>query len=195
MKSTLYTLGHSDHSIDQFIGLLKTHGVTALADVRSFPSSRRFPQFDKAVLQASLKEADIRYVYLGRELGARPSDPAMFKSGRVDFDTLRASPLFVQGLRRLQEGMRDWRVCMMCAERDPAECHRAMLVGQALHEAGTPLNHILFDGALETQDMLLRRIARANKNDCSLFGDDDMLVLAAQRQAERIAYRSEELDA
>ena len=186
----IQTIGHSNHDIDAFIGLLRLQGVTAIADVRSHPVSRRFPQFDRKSLQASLAAAGIRYVFLGEGLGARPRDPACYVRGRADFDRIRASAAFAEALARLLRGAGDYRICLLCAERDPADCHRTWLVAQALHEMGTAVTHILADGTVEPHDALLRRVAGADSGTGSLFDDEAELLLAtARREAARVAYR------
>ena len=187
--TAIHTIGHSNHDIDAFITLLRLHGVNAIADVRSHPASRRFPQFDKKALQASLESAGIRYVFLGDGFGARPRDPACYTKGRADFDKIRASNTFAEALARLRAGAQEYRICLMCAERDPADCHRTWLVAQTLHDGGATVSHILADGFTETHDSLLRRVAGADFCTGSLFGDDAaVLMAAARREGERVAY-------
>lgn len=187
--TAIQTIGHSNHDIDAFIALLRLQGVTAIADVRSQPVSRRFPQFDKKALQASLAAAGIRYVFLGEGLGARPRDPACYVKGRADFDRIRASAAFAEALARLRRGAEEYRICLMCAEREPADCHRTWLVAQTLHETGAVVTHILADGSVESHAALLRRVAGADSGTPSLFGDDtELLLAAARREAARVAY-------
>lgn len=190
--TAIHTIGHSNHEIDTFISLLRLHGVSAIADVRSHPTSRRFPQFDKKALQASLVAAGIRYVYLGEGLGARPRDPACYVKGKAEFDRIRATGGFMEALARLRRGAQVYRICLMCAERDPADCHRTWLVAQTLHDAGETVTHILADGTREPHDVLLRRVADADFGTASLFGDEAEIFMAvARREAERVAYRPE----
>ena len=185
----IYTIGHSNHPMPSFIALLQRHQITAIADVRSHPVSRRFPQFDKKALPASLMAAGIRYVFLGDGFGARPRDPSFYTNGRADFDKVRAAPPFAEALVRLRSGTQAFRVCLMCAERDPADCHRTWLVAQALHEAGTTVTHLLADGAMEAHEALLRRIAGTDGCSGSLFGDEaEVLRATARREAARVAY-------
>ena len=127
-QPVLFTIGHSTHPIEEFIALLRRHDITAVCDVRSAPYSRFNPQFRREALAASLKDAGIAYVYLGRELGARVEDPALLEDGRVSFAKVARSDLFRAGMERVGEGMRAYRVALMCAERDPIQCHRMILV-------------------------------------------------------------------
>lgn len=191
--SIVHTIGHSNHAIDTFIALLAGHGITMLVDVRSHPASRRFPQFDKRPLQACLEKAGIRYVFLGDGLGARPRDSACYRDGRADFVLIRATAAFANAIALLKRDMAEHRICLMCAEREPAECHRTWLVAQALHEDGIIVRHILADGAVELHDTLLRRLAGADFSSQSLFGDDaEILAATAQRMARQVAFRPEE---
>ena len=185
----IYTIGHSNHEIDTFLSLLRLQQITAIADVRSHPVSRRFPQFDKKALQARLMAAGIRYVFLGDGFGARPRDPACYTNGRTDFDKVRLAPSFAEALMRLRSGTQAFRVCLMCAERDPADCHRTWLVAQTLHEAGVTVTHLLADGAMEAHAALLRRVAGTDGCSGSLFGDEaEVLRATARREAARVAY-------
>lgn len=188
----IFTIGYSNHAIGEFIELLQRHGVTAVADVRSHPVSRRFPDFDKKVLQESLQEAGIRYVFLGNGLGARPHDPVCYSDGCADFEKMRKAQPFKEALARLQRGAQEFRVCLLCAEKEPADCHRTWLVGQVLHEGGATVKHILADGGIELHEALLQRIAGTDVPINSLFGDEkEVLSAVARREGKRVAYVDE----
>ena len=117
-----YTIGHSNHSIGQFIGLLRQHGITAIMDVRSAPYSRYHPQYNKDTLADSLEKEGINYVFLGKELGARPDDPTCYENGRVDFGRLAERKEFKSGLERVLQGCEKYRIALMCAEKEPLGC-------------------------------------------------------------------------
>src|SRR5271169_2675230 len=127
MAQTIFTIGHSTHTQEYFISLLSRHGITALCDVRSKPYSRVNPQFNREELQRVLREHGITYVFLGTELGARSDDPTCYENGKVQYDRLAHTELFRQGLDRVQEGVRKYRIALMCAEKEPLECHRTIL--------------------------------------------------------------------
>jgi uncharacterized protein (DUF488 family) len=187
----IYTIGHSNHPIDRFIALVQRHGVEAIADVRSTPYSRFNPQFSKERLQAALAAAGIRYVSLGEELGARTKDPTCYdEEGRVSYSRLAATDLFRRGLDRLLTGMQSHRIAIMCAEREPLECHRTILVSRELEKAGVPISHILPDGTLEPHREAMRRLAGNLKlADTDLFRTTDELIEDAyEKQGTRIAY-------
>lgn len=193
-ERTIYTIGHSDHSIERFIGLLKQHGITAIADVRSMPYSQFHPQFNKDIFTASLDKAGIAYVFLGKELGARPEDPICYENGHVDFNRVAERGEFKSGLERVLKGSEKYRIALMCAEKEPLDCHRTILVCHNLKRAGVNIKHILTDGTLEDhQDAESRLLKRANCEQ-SLFdqgvNDSERLERAYNERASEIAYRA-----
>ena len=151
-RLVVYSIGHSNHPIDRFLELLRTADVTAVADVRSVPYSRRWPQFGRTRLEPALASADIAYVYLGAELGGRPDDPALLRNGRPDYERMAATPKFQAGLDRVIDGARRYRIALMCAEREPRECHRFLLVSPHLVARGVTMQHILADGTIEPHE-------------------------------------------
>ena len=194
----IYTIGHSNHSIEHFLALLQQHDIQALADVRSNPYSRFNPQFNREKLQASLATAGgraasggIRYVFLGEELGARSKDPTVYdEEGRVSYAKLAQTPLFRQGIARLQTGMQQLRIAIMCAERNPLECHRTILVSRELEKLGIPVSHILQDGTLESNRHSMQRLATELKlTDTDLFRSQDELIEDAyDTQGRKMGY-------
>jgi uncharacterized protein (DUF488 family) len=187
----IYTIGHSNHPIERFLGLLQPHAITAVADVRSTPYSRFNPQFRREKLQAALASVGIQYVFLGQELGARSQDPACYDAGgRVSYAKLAGTELFRKGIARLRAGMADHRISLMCAEREPLECHRTILVARELVREAVAVTHILGDGSLEPHEHALQRLAASLKLTAGdLFGDSaDLFEQAYDLQAARIAY-------
>src|SRR5882757_11495661 len=169
----IYTVGHSNHPIERFLGLLQPYGITAVADVRSTPYSRFNPQFRREKLQAALAGVGIQYVFLGEELGARSQDPACYDAeGRVSYAKLARTELFRNGIARLKAGMAEHRISLMCAEREPLECHRTILVSRELVREGVPVTHILTDGSLESHEHTMQRLVASLKlPEADLFGD------------------------
>jgi uncharacterized protein (DUF488 family) len=186
----IYTIGHSNHPIERFLALLVQHGIGVVADVRSTPFSRFNPQFSRARLQSSLRGAAVQYVFLGAELGARSQDPGCYdEAGRVSYAKLAATDLFQSGLKRLHAGMREHRIALMCAEREPLECHRTILVARELARAAIPVTHILADGSLEGHDQAMLRLAATLKLQDDLFRSPlELSEQACDTQAARIAY-------
>lgn len=154
----IYTVGHSNLSIEAFISLLQRHGITAVADVRSHPYSRRMPHFNQSALKSALLGAGIRYVFLGRELGARPNDLSCYVNGKALYERIAATELFSQGIQRLVKGAENYRIAMMCAEKDPLTCHRSILICQHLRHFEVEINHILSNGELESHKQLEDRL-------------------------------------
>lgn len=183
--STVWTLGHSDHPLARLIELLQTQAISAVADVRSQPFSRRHPQFCRAELSAALKTAGMAYVHLGAALGARCPDPACWRDGRVCFELVAASEPFRAGLERVIRGAAKHRVALLCAERDPLDCHRFLLVSRRLAERGVVLQHILADGSVLSQhDAESRLIAAAGLGEADLLHSRADLLEAAYAARE-----------
>ena len=191
--SVIYTIGHSNHEPEYFVELLERHSVSAVVDVRSRPYSRMNPQFNRENLKRLLAPREIAYVFLGRELGARSEDPACYSEGKVQYDRLARTELFREGLDRLSEGMETHRLALMCAEKEPLECHRTILVARQLALRGVTVQHILEDGSLEAhQDALARLREKLKLPECDLFRTPEDIIEEAYRlQGERIAYELE----
>ena len=154
----MLTIGHSTHAIEAFLALLRLHHVTAVADVRSAPYSRFNPQYRRGRLSDALEAEGIRYVYLGRELGGRTEDPACYKGGRIRYDRVAATESFKSGLARVIRGSAKHRIALMCAEKEPIDCHRTLLVSRALEERGVAVAHIHADGRLESHHAAMDRL-------------------------------------
>lgn len=141
--------------MERFLELLRRHGVQAIADVRSHPYSRYASQFDREALTKALQDAGLQYVYLGAELGGRPRGEAFYDAeGHVLYDKVAGSHAFQEGLTRLERGLRQYAVAMVCSEEDPSGCHRRLLVGRVLLERGVAVEHIRGDGRLQRDDEL-----------------------------------------
>ncbi len=174
-QQVLYTIGHSNHSIDEFIGLLKQHDITAVADVRSAPYSRYCPWFNQDQLAAALRRAGIEYLFFGAELVARPqgSSPqghfACLVNGQINFKKISETPEFQDGLNRLVEAGQKHRVALMCAEKDPLDCHRTILLCRNLQPYKLSIRHILADGSVEDHDQTERRLIKEASVERTLF--------------------------
>jgi uncharacterized protein (DUF488 family) len=195
MTNPLYTVGHSNHPIEKFIELLKINGINAIGDVRSHPYSRHFPQFSQDALKSYLKKNGIAYTYLGKEFGARSDDASCYKNGRVQYDRLAALPVFADGVQRIMEGMKRYNIALMCAEKDPLACHRALLVGRFFFWNGISVEHVHADASLESHEHLESRLLEACKlPKGDLFKSrDDYLNEAYVIQGDRVAYQDESM--
>ena len=184
----IYTVGHSNHPLGHFLGLLQAQGVTLLGDVRSTPYSRFNPQFRRDALTAALAEDGIEYLFLGEELGARSKDRSCYEDGRVSYRKLAATDLFRQGIERLLGAAKTHRVAIMCAEKDPLDCHRTILVARELVRRGEPVAHILASGEVESHDQVMQRLRQKLKIEPQdLFGGDDN-ERAYELRGKQIAY-------
>jgi uncharacterized protein (DUF488 family) len=190
MEESVFTIGHSTHSLDAFVALLHLHGITAVFDVRSQPYSRFNPQFDREALAKSLRDCGISYVFLGNELGARSEDPACYEAGRVQYGRLADTVGFRHGLERVRNGMEDFRLALMCAEKEPLECHRGILVARHLEAQGVEVQHIHADGKLESHKHAMQRLLHILKwPDRDMFRThEEVLADAYYAQEKRIAY-------
>lgn len=193
--NTVFTVGHSTHSSSGFLSLLQKHGITAIADVRSMPVSRFTPQFNKYAVERILSDVDIKYVFLGKELGARTEDLTCYVNGRVRYDLLAQTSDFASGIKRLRHGSQSERIAVMCTEQEPLDCHRCVLVARALETDGIAVKHIHGDGHLEDHLSTMRRLmANFGLDQEDLFRTPtERLQEALQRQEQRIAYVNEDL--
>ena len=190
MVTEIYTVGHSTQSIEKFIALLQKHGVTAIADVRSAPYSRFNPQFNREELRSSLKVDGIRYVFLGKELGARSDDESCYVDDKVRYRLLAKTPLFQSGIDRVIEGSETHKIALMCSEKDPLDCHRTILVSRELANRGANIIHILQDGSTELHwDAVRRLVDKMGLGEADMFRSEELTVDDAyDKQGDRIAY-------
>ena len=137
MPPTLYTVGHSTRSLDDFTALLKEHGVAAVADVRRFPKSRKYPHFNDEALADSLPEAGLRYVpvlALGgrRRTSAESPNTGWRNASFRGYADYMLTPAFEEGLAQLAALAAQTPTAMMCAEAVPWRCHRSLVADAML---------------------------------------------------------------
>lgn len=185
----LFTIGHSNLDLARFIANLVAHNIAAVLDVRSSPFSRRFPHFNRTHLEASLRESQIAYRFLGDELGARRTESEAYEGAKAAYELIRKLPAFRRGLSEIVREASARRVALLCAEQDPITCHRMILLGPAL--PGLTMQHIRRDGSLERHGDAERRLVEAIPVDAGgLFGGEESAVESAYKaQAERICFR------
>ena len=188
----VFTIGHSNHPPSAFIRLLAQHRVAEVADVRSAPYSRYAPHFNHDALRALLDDAGIAYAGLGGQLGGRPAGRACYDAhGRVLYHRVAETDAFADGIRRLIRRAAERRIALLCAEKEPLECHRTLLVARHLAQRGVAVAHILADGRLESDDAAMSRLLDIFKlpQQGDLFRTrDDVIAEALQRQAQKFAY-------
>src|SRR6202047_125806 len=169
----LFIIGHSNIPADRFIAMLRDAEVNAVADVRSVPNSRWFPWFSAKPLADKLAGAGITYTMMGDALGGRPRAApragSLYRDGVVDYEAIALQPEFVAGLDRLTKEAARSRVCLMCAERDPLDCHRCLLIARRLADRGLAAEHILHDGTIEPHAATEERLLALDADAAGLF--------------------------
>ena len=187
----IFSIGHSNHSIDKFLSLLESSEINMVVDVRSAPFSRMFQQFNQESLKKSLSDNSIGYLFLGDQIGGRSNDPEDYMDGQVLYKALARKEAFKTGMERLKEGSAKYRIALMCSEKEPLDCHRTLLVSQALASSDIVVGHIHEDGTVEAHgDALVRLLLLHNLSSPDLFSDDTGRVQEALTlQEKKIAYQ------
>jgi uncharacterized protein (DUF488 family) len=153
---TIFSIGHSNQSVEAFLSLLQQYAIQVLVDVRSRPYSRYVSHFSSAPLAAAVRQAGLKYMFMGKELGGRPDGDEFYDAGgHVLYNRVAKAPFFLDGIKRLKEGGRTYRIAIMCSEEDPTACHRHLLIGRVLAEQGVNLIHIRGDGLMQTEKELI----------------------------------------
>ncbi len=178
----LFTIGHSNNSIERFVRLLEDNGIMTLVDVRTAPYSRHNPQFNKENLQNTLSQHNIEYAYAGKYLGGRPSDPTCYKSRvlpaegvdylhEVDYPEVMKRPWFERAIKRLLELANEQTTAIMCSEENPAECHRHHLIAQYLitNYPEIEVQHIRGDGVVFGARSILVSVNKPSAEQLPLF--------------------------
>ncbi len=197
----LFTIGHSNYSLEHFIELLLEHRLSTIADIRSSPYSKYSPHFNRDMLDIALRNANIDYKFLGRELGAQRSEEDCYIDGQAKYDRIAHLPAFRRGLEIVLQRVENCRIALMCSESDPITCHRTILVCRELKKLSPDLEitHLLGDGKVERHEMSEKRLVNLHKLQPELFGDltstSGLIEKAYDLQAEKIAYRKVPVEA
>ena len=198
----LYTIGHSRYEFEYFANLLKKFEINYLLDVRSTPYSKYAETFNREQLENSLASEGITYFFMGKFFGARPDNTDLYsKEGYLDFEKTSRSDLFITGMENVKLGLKKTldRV-LMCTEKDPIDCHRAIMVARAFSLEGIDVQHILPDGKLQTQQELDRRLLDRyfpDRTQLSLFdyndpvNDEEIIKSAYRKRNKEIGYHLE----
>jgi len=193
--ATLYSIGHSNHSVDQFIFLLKSKGINCLVDIRSTPYSQRLSQFNRESITKDLAKETILYQYMGDNLGGRYTNPALLTGdGQVDYGKVMQENSFQKGLDELVKlASSGKKVAFMCAEKDPFDCHRFALISRALVLKGQHVCHIMADGKVIEQADIEKRLLQKYKGD---YDQMDLFAGASSREealSEAYAMRGKDI--
>jgi uncharacterized protein (DUF488 family) len=195
-ETHVLTIGHSTHSWERFERLLLDAGATAVADVRTSPWSRHTPQFNRDVLADKLRGVGVAYVYLGDALGGRPTGAHLYDGGVADYGAMAAEPAFKAGLERVRKGAESHVVALMCAEQEPLDCHRCLLVSRQLKQMGLAVSHILPDGRVEPHEATERRllICEGLEQDDIFESPQERLARAYHQRARKAAYAEDAIE-
>jgi uncharacterized protein (DUF488 family) len=181
-SSTIWTIGHSNHTFERFVELLSTERIEFVVDVRSYPCSRFAEQFNRERLEVALRAADTRYLFMGEELGGRPSREDHYdEQGRALYDRMAEQPAFQLAAQRLISGCQRHRMVLMCSEAEPRDCHRRLLVGKVLTDHGVKLRHILSSGRVLIEDTVT---LKTEDPQVSLFAEE-----TAWRSTRSVSHR------
>lgn len=150
MRGTfIYTIGHGNKTMEEFIRELSAYNIQYLIDVRSKPFSKYYPQFNKESLILYFQvHKDIRYDWRGDKIGGLP--PAEWNcyttDGKIDYDKMAVNPIFVSGIESIVKANdMKLKVALMCSESDPQMCHRSKLIGKMLADRGIDVQHIMLN--------------------------------------------------
>jgi len=157
---TLYTIGHSKHSKQYFLKLLRLNMINCIVDVRSTPFSKFSPQFNKDELKQFLNNSGVYYIHMGEEFGARQKDKKLYTTeGYLDFEKTAKSKQFIKGVDRISKGIdKGLKIAFMCTEKDPIDCHRNILVANEFYKNNYNIENILENGNHEDQKHLEKRL-------------------------------------
>jgi uncharacterized protein (DUF488 family) len=197
-KPTIFTIGHSNHDIKTFLALLNGHGIRAIVDVRSSPYGR-LKHFNREYLAAELKASGIEYIFLGRELGARRDEQECYENGIAVYDKIAELPAFKLGLSHLRRHASISFQAIMCAEKEPLDCHRTILICRHLRNSELQIKHILADSIAEDHAITEKRLVRKMGIERTLFEpnltDEEIVRRAYDERGAEIAFRfnSEEI--
>lgn len=197
----VYTVGHSNHPIEEFLKLLVKHNINCICDVRSMPYSRFTEQYNRENIKEYLSEHNIKYLFFGEEFGARREEKSLLTDGMVDFEKVAKNEKFIKGIERIEKGLeKGYRIALMCTEKEPIECHRTILVSRNLFLKGMVILHILSDGTAVYHEKIEEELVEKyfpNRNQLSLFDMNetiDYLKEAYKKANNDIGYRKEDDD-
>ena len=167
----LFTVGHSNHAPEEFLGLLSRHQIGTIVDVRSSPFSGYAPHFNKGPLESYMKASGVGYLFLGDRLGGRPEGDEFYdREGYVLYGRLAGSPRFQEAIEQLLTVVEQGRAALLCGEEDPTHCHRRLLVGRVAKDRGVRLLHLRGDGRIQSdEELAAEEDFHKTKGQMSLF--------------------------
>jgi uncharacterized protein (DUF488 family) len=193
MNNFVFTIGHSNHDITAFVNLLLANKIELLIDVRSTPYSKIYPHFNMSPLEVSLTNSSIKYIFLGNSLGGRSNSISDYSEGRVMYDRLAQKEEYISSINELISISAKYKTVLMCSEKEPLECHRALLISKSIEMHNVKIFHIHRDGHIESQSEAIQRLLKIWKLDTpNLFGEDiERIDEALAKQEGKYAYFDE----
>ncbi|MBA7518858.1 hypothetical protein ES705_10932 [subsurface metagenome] len=172
-NSTIYSIGHGNKAIKDFINELKSFNIQYLLDIRSKPYSKWNPQYNQDQLEIELKEHRITYVFAGDTLGGLPEDRSCYDfNGKVVYNLIKEKDFFKEGLKRLSTAnSKRINLAIMCSESKPEECHRSKLIGQELLKYKISINHIVSHNSTKSQETVMNELTKG-EGTVDLFGNE-----------------------
>lgn len=172
MDNTVFSIGHGSRDEKIFFGLLTEYQISYLIDVRTSPFSKFHPQFNKDYLEAKSREHNIRYIFMGDDLGGMPKDRSCYDSeGHILYSEVMKKSFFHRSISRLiTANDKHIRVACMCSEVNPADCHRTKLIGEYLYDRNINVTHIDKKGDLKTQNEVMNELTKG-RNTQDIFGN------------------------
>jgi len=203
MTSNLYTIGHSTFTVEEVLKKLTDNNIEYLMDVRSYPYSKFASQFNREPFSRFLEEHGVHYFFMGNRFGARPADRTLYTNGVLDFEKVRETSFYKEGEDSILKGLAHGvTMAFMCTEKDPMDCHRAIMVARGFALQGFPVVHIMADGSLTSQEDLDERLLRKYRDrfvmptlfsyDSYEMSKEDMLKQAYRWRNEEIGYHAGE---
>lgn len=198
---TIYTIGYTAFNINKFVAVLKKYNISCVIDVRSSPVSQYYPDYNKDVLERALKSSSIYYRNYIEEFGARQNNKRYYtKDGYLDFKKFTKSEAFQKGFRKITDSMEQGYIfALMCAEKDPINCHRNIMVASEFFRKGYEVKNIMPDGSFQTQPEIENRLLDMyfpNRNQLSLLGeilnDKELISQAYEKRNAEIGYKMED---
>ncbi len=167
-RETLYTIGHSNHSVERFIELLQLNKIEAVVDVRTTPYSQWATQHNQKPLAKQLASSSIHYLFFGDFMGGRPERTEFYTpEGYVKYSCVASTKQYEQYVQRIEHGLKSMKIAIMCGEENPLHCHRRLLITRTFIDNGFPVNHIRGTGDQETEES----IRQTEMDQMGFFGD------------------------
>lgn len=173
----IYTIGHSNYTIERLIDMLKQFNINCVVDIRGIPYSKYNLQFDLETIKYLLTKEGFKYIYMGREFAANRLNKESYNDeGYCDFTKVVNEKEFKEGIERLKNGCKKgYKIALLGAMQDPLRCHRSILMGRELEKEGFSVTHILDDYSTITQDKIESKLLDKYFDDRNQISFDVML--------------------